>query len=400
MALKDNIVTPEVKANGYGGVDKDAARQVDRPDRADLRVQERASRRRPTCSTPRSCRRRPTARRTDRAISGDCRVRVRRARWGQPRLWRGQRRARGRRAVDRDRGRRVRRRGRAVRLRQVHPDEARDRPAVSVQGHGAGRGRSRSASRSRSPAWRSRRRPCCRGAPRWKTCCCRSRSSSRTAAKSAAASAEYVARAENLLASVGLGGQGDKFPWELSGGMQQRTSLCRALIHEPQLLMLDEPFGALDAFTREELWCVIRDLHAARKITVCLVTHDLREAVFLADRVFVMSARPGRIVVERKIDIAAAARSRRDLHAGLPGHRARVALAYREGAAMNRDDAHRPRWRRGSSPSPCSSSGKRRSGCSTSRRSSCRRRPRSRRPSSNTGRPIYRQLAVSRCRPR
>ena len=85
--------------------------------------------------------------------------------------------------------------------------------------------------------------------------------------------------------------------------MQQRTSLCRALIHEPQLLMLDEPFGALDAFTREELWCVIRDLHAARKITVCLVTHDLREAVFLADRVFVMSARPGRILVERKIDI-------------------------------------------------------------------------------------------------
>jgi NitT/TauT family transport system ATP-binding protein len=114
---------------------------------------------------------------------------------------------------------------------------------------------------------------------------------------------EYVARAKNLLTSVGLRDQGDKFPWELSGGMQQRTSLCRALIHEPKLLMLDEPFGALDAFTREELWCVIRDLHAARKITVCLVTHDLREAVFLADRVFVMSARPGRIVVERKIDI-------------------------------------------------------------------------------------------------
>ena len=114
---------------------------------------------------------------------------------------------------------------------------------------------------------------------------------------------EYAARAENLLTSVGLRGQGEKYPWELSGGMQQRTSLCRALIHEPQLLMLDEPFGALDAFTREELWCVIRDLHAARKITVCLVTHDLREAVFLADRVFVMSARPGRILVEKKIEI-------------------------------------------------------------------------------------------------
>jgi NitT/TauT family transport system ATP-binding protein len=116
--------------------------------------------------------------------------------------------------------------------------------------------------------------------------------------------AEYVARAEALLASVGLGGQGSKFPWELSGGMQQRTSLCRALIHEPALLMLDEPFAALDAFTREELWCVIRDLHAARRITVILVTHDLREAVFLADRVFVMSARPGRVIAERPIAFA------------------------------------------------------------------------------------------------
>ena len=110
-------------------------------------------------------------------------------------------------------------------------------------------------------------------------------------------------------------GQGEKYPWELSGGMQQRTSLCRALIHEPQLLMLDEPFGALDAFTREELWCVIRDLHAARKITVCLVTHDLREAVFLADRVFVMSARPGRIVRGAQDRDSAAARPGGDVHA-------------------------------------------------------------------------------------
>jgi NitT/TauT family transport system ATP-binding protein len=115
--------------------------------------------------------------------------------------------------------------------------------------------------------------------------------------------AEYVARAEALLASVGLGGQSGKFPWELSGGMQMRASLCRALIHEPQLLMLDEPFAALDAFTREELWCVVRDLQAASKITVILVTHDLREAVFLADRIFVMSARPGRVIEERKVGL-------------------------------------------------------------------------------------------------
>lgn len=106
---------------------------------------------------------------------------------------------------------------------------------------------------------------------------------------------EYVAQAEHLLDVVGLKGFGSKFPWQLSGGMQQRANLCRALIHKPELLMLDEPFGALDAFTREELWCVIRDLHAEQKITIVLVTHDLREAVFLADKVFVMSARPGRI---------------------------------------------------------------------------------------------------------
>ncbi len=116
--------------------------------------------------------------------------------------------------------------------------------------------------------------------------------------------AEYVARAESLLETVGLKGFGSKFPWQLSGGMQQRASLCRALIHEPELLMLDEPFGALDSFTREELWCVIRDLHASRKVTVVLVTHDLREAAFLADRIFVMSARPGRIVKEETVPFA------------------------------------------------------------------------------------------------
>ncbi|CAN5749342.1 ABC transporter ATP-binding protein [soil metagenome] len=114
----------------------------------------------------------------------------------------------------------------------------------------------------------------------------------------------YRAQAEALLASVGLAGQGTKYPWQLSGGMQQRAALCRALIHEPALLMLDEPFGALDAFTREELWQVIRDLHAAKGFTTVLVTHDLREAVYLADRILVMSARPGRIVVERIVPLA------------------------------------------------------------------------------------------------
>ena len=115
--------------------------------------------------------------------------------------------------------------------------------------------------------------------------------------------AKYRDKAQRLLESVGLAGFTEKYPWELSGGMQQRTSICRALIHEPEILMLDEPFGALDAFTREELWCALRDLQAARGVTVMLVTHDLREAVFLADTVYVMSSRPGRIVRRREVDL-------------------------------------------------------------------------------------------------
>ena len=114
---------------------------------------------------------------------------------------------------------------------------------------------------------------------------------------------EYEDKARALLASVGLAGYEDKFPWQLSGGMQQRASICRALIHEPKMLLLDEPFGALDAFTREELWCTLRDLQAQQRFNVILVTHDLRESVFLADTVYVMSKEPGRFVVKRDIDL-------------------------------------------------------------------------------------------------
>ena len=114
---------------------------------------------------------------------------------------------------------------------------------------------------------------------------------------------EYTARARKLLQTVGLGGYEDKFPWQLSGGMQQRASICRALIHEPKMLLLDEPFGALDAFTREELWCTLRDLWTAQKFNVILVTHDLRESVFLADTVYVMSKSPGRFVVKKEINL-------------------------------------------------------------------------------------------------
>ena len=116
--------------------------------------------------------------------------------------------------------------------------------------------------------------------------------------------AEFAERANMLLSSVGLGGLGHKFPWELSGGMQQRASLCRALIHEPKMLLLDEPFAALDAFTREELWCTLRDLWEAQRFNVVLVTHDLRESVFLADTVYGMSAGPGRFIFRREIPLA------------------------------------------------------------------------------------------------
>ena len=116
--------------------------------------------------------------------------------------------------------------------------------------------------------------------------------------------AQYVDKAMQLLKMVGLSGFEKRFPHELSGGMQQRASLCRALIHEPRLLMLDEPFGALDVFTREELWLELQTVCRALKPSVILVTHDLREAVFLADRVLVMSARPGRMIAQRNIHFA------------------------------------------------------------------------------------------------
>jgi NitT/TauT family transport system ATP-binding protein len=115
--------------------------------------------------------------------------------------------------------------------------------------------------------------------------------------------AEYEKRARGLLESVGLGGLEKHQPWMLSGGMQQRANLCRSLVHSPQLLMLDEPFGALDAFTREELWAILQDLWMQQRFTCILVTHDLREAAYLADVIFVMSSRPGRIIATHRVDL-------------------------------------------------------------------------------------------------
>lgn len=116
------------------------------------------------------------------------------------------------------------------------------------------------------------------------------------------------ARATELLELVGLTGFGERYPWELSGGMQQRANLCRALVHDPKILLLDEPFAALDAFTKEELWVVLQDIWLRLRFTGILITHDLREAVHLADVVYVMSTRPGRIV---HTEIIGTARPRR-----------------------------------------------------------------------------------------
>jgi len=114
---------------------------------------------------------------------------------------------------------------------------------------------------------------------------------------------EYRLQARELLAAVGLSGFEDTYPWQLSGGMQQRCSLCRALIHSPEMLLLDEPFGALDPFTREELWDVVQDLWLKSRPTIILVTHDLREALYLADTIYIFSPRPGHVLSRTEIDL-------------------------------------------------------------------------------------------------
>ena len=115
--------------------------------------------------------------------------------------------------------------------------------------------------------------------------------------------AQREARARELLDMVGLAGFEDKRPSELSGGMRQRASLCRALVHRPEVLILDEPFGALDAFTREDAWVTMRRLRAEEGTTTLLITHDLREAVFLADVVVVLSGRPATAQHVMRVDL-------------------------------------------------------------------------------------------------
>jgi NitT/TauT family transport system ATP-binding protein len=112
-----------------------------------------------------------------------------------------------------------------------------------------------------------------------------------------------VAAVHGLLKLVGLAGFEHRYPRELSGGMQQRAAICRALIHDPDILLMDEPFGALDALTREEMSLELLRIWTAQPKTILFVTHSIPEAVLLADRVVVMSPRPGRIVEEIAIPL-------------------------------------------------------------------------------------------------
>ena len=113
---------------------------------------------------------------------------------------------------------------------------------------------------------------------------------------------KYLDRAKQLLTLFGLGDFLDKHPWELSGGMRQRVAIGRALVTDPSLLLMDEPFGALDALTRDQLNLELQDIWMRSGKTIIFVTHSIAEAILLSDRVYVMAARPGRIVEVVDVD--------------------------------------------------------------------------------------------------
>jgi NitT/TauT family transport system ATP-binding protein len=110
-------------------------------------------------------------------------------------------------------------------------------------------------------------------------------------------------KARELIELVGLQGFEDALPRDLSGGMAQRVAIARALIHDPDLLLLDEPFGSLDALTRERMWNELSRIWQARQKTVIMVTHSINESLFLADRVLVLTQRPGKVKLDLKVDL-------------------------------------------------------------------------------------------------
>jgi NitT/TauT family transport system ATP-binding protein len=113
----------------------------------------------------------------------------------------------------------------------------------------------------------------------------------------------YRQRALDLIKMVGLDGFEQKYPWQLSGGMQQRVSICRALVHDPKIVLMDEPFGALDAMTRERMNVELQRIQLETRKTALLITHSIPEAVFLGDRVVVMTQRPGAIAAIYQIPL-------------------------------------------------------------------------------------------------
>ena len=113
----------------------------------------------------------------------------------------------------------------------------------------------------------------------------------------------HLKKARDLLRSVGLAGFEEKYPAELSGGMRQRVAICRALVQDPDLLLMDEPFGALDALTREQMNLDLQRIWLRDRNTVIFITHSIEEAVLLADRVVVMTSRPGRIADILELDL-------------------------------------------------------------------------------------------------
>jgi len=146
---------------------------------------------------------------------------------------------------------------------------------------------------------------------------------------------QYRAEAERLIDLVGLKGFERSVPRELSGGMQQRVSICRALIHDPPLLLMDEPFGALDAMTREEMGMELLRVWSERRKTVVFVTHSIPEAILLADRVAVMTPRPGRIVDVLQIDLPRP----RSIRMEFSGEFQKYAEAIRAAIAPSREPA-------------------------------------------------------------